>query len=62
MTRPPDLTRVSPELALIDPELARRLRHRVPRKRPGHRPPLPVLRLPAGSTPRSDSGHDPTAP
>lgn len=49
MTRPPDLTRVSPELALVDPELARRLRHRVPRKRPGHRPALPVLRLPAAA-------------
>ena len=48
VTRPPDLTRISPELALVDPELARRLRHRIPRKRLGHRPPLPVLRLPAG--------------
>jgi hypothetical protein len=48
MTRPPDIARISPELALVDPELARRLRHRLPRKRPGHRPPLPVLRLPAG--------------
>ena len=38
---------VTPELALVDPELARRVRRRVPQKRLGHRPPLPVLRLPA---------------
>jgi hypothetical protein len=46
-TLPPDLLRVSPELALVDPDLARRLRARIPRKRPGHAPPLPILRLPS---------------
>ena len=46
MTRAPDIARISPELALVDPELARRLRGRVPQKRLGQRPPLPVLRLP----------------
>ena len=50
VTRPPDIARISPELALVDPELARRVRHRVPQKRPGHRPPLPVLRLPEGAS------------
>jgi hypothetical protein len=40
-----ELARISPELALVDPELARRVRNRVLRKRPGRRPPLPVLRL-----------------
>ena len=61
VTRPPDLARISPELALVDPELAHRLRHRIPRKRPGHRPPLPVLRLP--SNPGPAAGHtDPSAP
>ena len=49
---PADVPRISPELALVDPELARRIRHRIPRKLPGHRPPLPVLRLP--SVPRHD--------
>jgi hypothetical protein len=61
MTRSPDLARISPELALVDPELAHRLRHRIPRKRPGHRPPLPVLRLP--SNPGRAAGHaDSSAP
>lgn len=46
-TTPEDIARISPELALVDPELARRVRHRVPQKRLGHRPPLPVLRLTA---------------
>ena len=49
-TLPADVPRISPELALVDPELARRIRHRIPRKLPGHRPPLPVLRLPSGAT------------
>jgi hypothetical protein len=61
VTRPPDLARVSPELALVDPELAHRLRHRIPRKRPGHRPPLPVLRLPAGNAPAAEPCVDPSA-
>jgi hypothetical protein len=47
VTRQPDIARISPELALVDPELARRVRRRVPQKRLGHRPPRPVLRLPA---------------
>jgi hypothetical protein len=47
LTRRPDIARISPELALVDPELARRVRRRVPERRLGHRPPLPVLRLPA---------------
>ena len=47
VTRQPDIPRISPELALVDPELALRVRRRVPQKRLGHRPPLPVLRLPA---------------
>jgi len=42
---PPDVPRISPELVLVDPELAERVRHRIPRKLPGHRPPLPALRL-----------------
>ena len=58
MTRHPDLARVSPELALVDPELAHRLRQRIPRKRPGHRPPLPVLRLPSNSGPSATHPHD----
>ena len=41
-----DLSNVSPELVLVDPELSRRLRLHLPlpflRRR---RPPLPVLRL-----------------
>ena len=41
----PDVPRISPELVLVDPELADRVRGRIPRKRPGHRLPLPVLRL-----------------
>jgi hypothetical protein len=45
-----DIARISPELALVDPELARRLRRRIPPKRLGHRPPLPVLRLPVRDT------------
>jgi hypothetical protein len=39
------LARVSPELALVDPELGRRLRLRLPARLPRTRPPLPVLRL-----------------
>jgi len=54
---PPDVPRISPELALIDPELARRVRHRIPRKLPGHGPPLPVLRLP--SVPMRDGNASP---
>jgi hypothetical protein len=41
----PDIARISLELALVDPELARRVRGRVPRKVPGLRPPLPSLRV-----------------
>ena len=59
VTRPPDITRISPELALVDPELARRVRHRVPQKRLGQRPPLPVLRLPEGA---SDPAQGSSAP
>jgi hypothetical protein len=50
---PPDVPRISPELVLVDPELADRVRDRIPRKRPGHRLPLPVLRLLDG--PASDA-------
>jgi hypothetical protein len=56
----PDIARISPELALVDPELARRVRHRIPRKRPGHRPPLPVLRLASASVP-AEAAKEPTA-
>jgi hypothetical protein len=45
VTRLPDIVRISPELALVDPELAYRVRRRIPRKVPGMRPPLPSLRL-----------------
>jgi hypothetical protein len=39
-----DLARVSPELALVDADLAHRLRRRVPTTRQWKRPALPVLR------------------
>ncbi len=39
-----DLARVSPELALVDADLAHRLRRRVPTTWQWKRPPLPVLR------------------
>ena len=51
----PDVPRISPELVLVDPELADRVRGRVPRKRPGHRLPLPVLRLVDGAAPDADA-------
>jgi hypothetical protein len=53
--------RISPELVLVDLELARRVRHRIPRKLPGHRPPLPVLRLPSAPTHDGNAAH-PAAP
>jgi len=53
-----DISRVSPELALVDPELASRLRARVPRKLPGHRPPLPVLRLSLGAGQVAEHGQN----
>jgi hypothetical protein len=62
VTRTPDLARISPELALVDPELAHRVRHRIPQKRLGHRPPLPVLRLPEGTTARAEGPADSPAP
>jgi hypothetical protein len=42
-----DLPRISPELVLVDPELSRRVRPRVPilSRRP-RRPPLPPLGVP----------------
>jgi hypothetical protein len=43
--RSADTGRVSPELALVDPDLARRLQRWVPARRP-RRPPLPSLRSP----------------
>jgi hypothetical protein len=55
-----DIARISPELALVDPELACRVRDRIPRKRPGHRPPLPVLRLPSLTVP-VEAPREPTA-
>ena len=55
VTKTPDIARISPELVLVDPELARRVRRRVPQKRLGHRPPLPVLRLPAVLEPGGDA-------
>jgi hypothetical protein len=54
-TFPPDVPRISPELALVDPELAQRIRHRIPRKLPGQRPPLPILRLPSVAAHEGDS-------
>jgi hypothetical protein len=50
VTKTPDIARISPELALVDPELAHRVRRRIPRKVPGTRPPLPSLRLLASPT------------
>jgi hypothetical protein len=57
----PDVTRVSPELALVDPELARRLRLRLPRRLPPRRPPVPVLRLAASAEGAADPGARRTA-
>jgi hypothetical protein len=42
--------RVSPELALVDADLARRLRRRVPTTQQWKRPPLPVLRHSVGAS------------
>jgi hypothetical protein len=39
----PEAARVSPELALVDPDLARRLRQWLPAPRRPRRPPLPEL-------------------
>jgi hypothetical protein len=61
-TLPPDITRVSPELALVDADLARRLRARIPRKRPGHTPPLPILRLPSAPERDGEASPQPTSP
>jgi hypothetical protein len=55
VNRAPDVPRISPELALVDPELADRVRGRIPRKRPGHRLPVPVLRLMDGAAPDADA-------
>jgi hypothetical protein len=55
----PDVSRISPELALVDPELAHRIRRRVPRKIPGKRPPLPSLTL-ATDPPAADKEPPPS--
>jgi hypothetical protein len=39
-----DPTRISPELALVDPDLARRVRKWLPTGRTRPKPPLPALR------------------
>jgi hypothetical protein len=44
-----DLVRISPELVLVDPDLSRRVRPRLPLLFGRRRPPLPALRLDAGS-------------
>ena len=54
----PDIVRISPELALVDPELARRVRRRIPRKIPGLRPPLPSLSVVPPLATRSDAPTD----
>lgn len=56
----PDIARISPELALVDEELARRVRHRVPRKLPGRRPPLPILRLAPDPAAIDERAHEST--
>ena len=40
-----DRSRISPELVLVDPELSRRVRPRVPLLFRRRKPPLPVLHL-----------------
>jgi hypothetical protein len=55
----PDVPRISPELALVDPELADRVRGRIPRKQLGHRLPLPVLCLVDGDAPAADATQHP---
>ena len=40
-----DLVRITPELVLVDPELSRRVRPRVPLLFRRRTPPLPVLHL-----------------
>jgi hypothetical protein len=40
-----DLSRISPELVLVDPELSGRVRPRLPLSFRRRRPPLPVLHL-----------------
>jgi hypothetical protein len=40
-----DLVRITPELVLVDPELSRRVRPRLPLLFRRRRPPLPALRL-----------------
>jgi hypothetical protein len=42
-----DLVRITPELVLVDPELSRRVRPRLPLLFRRRRPPLPALRLQA---------------
>lgn len=52
--RADDLPRITPELVLVDPELSRRVRHRVPLLFRRRTPPLPVLHRasePAGYRP-----------
>ena len=41
--RADDLARITPELVLVDPDLSRRVRPRVPLLFRRRRPPLPVL-------------------
>jgi hypothetical protein len=62
VNRAPDVPRISPELALVDPELADRVRDRIPRTRPGHRLPLPVLRLVDGGTPDAEAAQHRASP
>jgi hypothetical protein len=61
-----DLVRITPELVLVDPELSRRVRPRLPLLFRRRRPPLPALRLQAVATgtaesTASDSRSTPTA-
>ncbi len=58
-----DPVRITPELVLVDPELSRRVRPRLPLLFRRRKPPLPSLRLhtPAGPVDRPPPG-EPTPP
>jgi hypothetical protein len=58
--RADDLARITPELVLVDPELSRRVRHRVPLLFLRRTPPLPALhRAWEPSRPVPDAAHSP---
>jgi hypothetical protein len=57
-----DLVRISPELVLVDPELSRKVRPRVPLLFRRRRAPLPPLRLEAAPAAIEGSSPDSLSP